>query len=72
MGTIVIDLRDTPTGKISPFSVYVALSRSRGRDSIRLLSDFDDQLFKTHPNADLAIEMQRLETLAARTRVQGQ
>jgi len=72
MGTIVIDLRDTPTGKISPFSAYVALSRSRGRDSIRLLSDFDDQLFKTHPNADLAIEMQRLETLAARTRVQGQ
>jgi ATP-dependent exoDNAse (exonuclease V) alpha subunit len=64
MGTVLIDLRDTPTGKISPFSAYVALSRSRGRDTIRLLSDFDDKLFKTHPNADLAIEMQRLESLA--------
>ena len=49
--------------------MYVALSRSRGREIIRLLIAFDEQLFKTHPNADLAIEMQRLETLAARTRV---
>ena len=64
MGPIIIDLRDPPTGKISPFSAYIALSRSRGRDTIRLLSDFDDKLFKTHPSADLAIEMQRLETLA--------
>jgi ATP-dependent exoDNAse (exonuclease V) alpha subunit len=67
MGPVVIDLRDTPTGKISPFSAYVALSRSRGRDSIRLLSDFDERLFKTHPSADLALEIQRLKTIAAKT-----
>jgi hypothetical protein len=47
MGAITIDLRDTPTGKISPFSAYVALSRSRGRKTIRLLSDFDKKLFKS-------------------------
>ncbi len=53
-------LRDTPMGKISPFSAYVALSRSRGRNTIRLLGDFDEQLFKRHPNQDLAVEMERL------------
>ena len=63
MAPIIIDLQDTPTGKFSPFSAY-ALSRSHGRDTIRLLSDFDDKLFKTHPSADLAIEMQRFEALA--------
>jgi ATP-dependent exoDNAse (exonuclease V) alpha subunit len=64
---LVVDLRNTPTGKISPFSAYVALSRSRGRGTIRLLSDFDDKLFQTHPNADLEAEMQRLQLIAART-----
>ena len=64
MGAVVIDLRHTPTGKISPFSAYVALSRGCGRKTIRLLSDFDEQLFKTHPCPDLAIEMQRLDGLA--------
>jgi hypothetical protein len=63
---LVADLRDTPTGKISSFSAYVTLSRSRGRDSIRLLSDFDEKLFRTHPSADLEAEMQRLSLLAAK------
>jgi len=35
-------------------------------ETIRLLSDFDDTLFRTHPNADLEAEMQRLSILAAR------
>ena len=63
--TLIADLRDTPTGKISSFSAYVTLSRSRGRDSIRVLSDFDDRLFRSHPNADLEAEMQRLTLLSA-------
>ena len=65
MGPILIDLRAPPTGQISPFSAYVALSRSRGRDNICLLTDFDNKLFTTHPDADLAIEMERLEALAS-------
>ena len=64
---VIIDLRNTPSGKISPFSVYVALSRSRGRKTIRLLTDFDENLLKTHPNQDLAIEMERLGLLGAKT-----
>jgi len=64
---VVIDLRDTPTGRISPFSVYVALSRSKGRETIRLLTDFNIELLKTHPNEDLAVEMERLGLLGAKT-----
>lgn len=30
----IIDLATPPTGKLTPFNAYVALSRSRGRDSI--------------------------------------
>jgi hypothetical protein len=68
---VVADLRNTPTGKISPFSTYVTLSRSRGRDTIRLLSDFDENLFKTHPDPDLEAEMQRLGLLAAKVNRYG-
>jgi hypothetical protein len=60
---VLVDIRNPPTGKLSPFSAYVALSRSKGRDSIRLLSDFDDGLFQTHPSLDLAVEMDRLRAL---------
>ena len=38
---VIIDIRKPPTRSLSAFSVYVALSRSRGRDTIRLLRDFD-------------------------------
>jgi ATP-dependent exoDNAse (exonuclease V) alpha subunit len=61
---VIIDLRSTPSRRISPFSAYEALSRSR---SIRLLSDFDEDLSKRHPNEDLAIEMERLGLLGAKT-----
>jgi ATP-dependent exoDNAse (exonuclease V) alpha subunit len=42
---MIIDIGKPPTRSLSPFSVYVALSRSRGRDTIRLLRDFDPNLF---------------------------
>jgi len=50
---VVADMRNTPTGKILPFSAYVTLSQSHGCNTIRLLSDFDERLFKTHPDPDL-------------------
>ena len=34
---IIIDIGKLPTGSLSPFLVYVVLSRSSGRDNIRLL-----------------------------------
>lgn len=60
---VIIDIGRPPSGSLSPFSVYVALSRSRGRDSIRLLRDFDDNLFQNHPSEDLRKEMARLKGL---------
>ena len=51
MKYIVVDLGRVPSGSLSPSSAYVALSWSRGRDSIRLLKDFDDKLFTTTPIA---------------------
>ena len=60
---VIIDIGKPPTGTLSPFSAYVALSRSRGRDTIRLLRDFDDNLFQNHPSDALRREMTRLEAL---------
>ncbi|KAJ7266935.1 hypothetical protein B0H12DRAFT_1200858 [Mycena haematopus] len=65
---VYIDLEPPPRGKLTPFSAYVALSRSRGRDHIRLLRGFDPDLFTTHPNLDLAVEDARLDRLTARTK----
>ena len=54
---LIANLANPPTGKLSPFSVYVTLSRCRGRDGIRLLRDFDEAIFLKHPNEDLKEEM---------------
>ena len=65
---VIIDIGKPPTGSLSPFSVYVALSRSRGRNTIRLLRDFDVNLFQNHPSEALRIEMKRLEDLNETTK----
>ena len=49
------DRGHTPSGELTPFNAYVALSRSRGRDSIRLLRYYDERLFTTHPNEHLTV-----------------
>lgn len=65
---VIIDIGKPPTGTLSLFSVYVALSRSRGRDTIRLLRDFDVNLFQNHPSEALRTEMNRLEKLNEATK----
>jgi hypothetical protein len=60
---MIIDIGRPPTESVSPFSVYVVLSRSRGRDTIRLLRDFDPNLFQNHPSEALRVEMKRLQQL---------
>jgi hypothetical protein len=50
------------------FNAYVALSRSQGRDTIRLLRDFENVLFTRHPSEDLREEEHRLENLAKETK----
>lgn len=56
----IIDIAMPPSGGLSPFNVYVALSRGHGRDNIRLLRDFDEKLLTTHPSEYLRIEDQRI------------
>ncbi|OAX35102.1 hypothetical protein K503DRAFT_773848, partial [Rhizopogon vinicolor AM-OR11-026] len=57
----IIDIGIPPTGGLTPFNVYVALSRSRGQDNIRLLRDFDEKrLLMMHPCEYLRIEDERL------------
>jgi ATP-dependent exoDNAse (exonuclease V) alpha subunit len=63
----IIDIGRPPTGALSPFSVYVALSRSRGRDTIRLPRDFDPNFFQNRSEA-LRYEMKRLERLNLATK----
>ncbi|KAJ2915818.1 hypothetical protein MD484_g4610, partial [Candolleomyces efflorescens] len=66
----IIDISKPPTGKgLTPFNAYVALSRGRGRNSIRLLRDFDEELFTHHPSEELREEMGRLENLDALTEI---
>ena len=65
---VIIDIGKPPTGSQSAFSVYVALSRSRGRDTIRLLRDFDVNLFQHHPSEALRLDMERLKRLNATTK----
>ena len=68
MECVIVDISKPPSGSLSPFSVYVALSRSRGRKTIRILRDFDPALFMHHPSEDLRTEMERLRHLDEKTR----
>jgi PIF1-like helicase len=68
MEYVIVDISRPPSGCLSPFSVYVALSRSRGRKTIRILRDFDPTLFMHHPSEDLRIDMMRLEQLDKQTK----
>ena len=65
---VVVDLAQPPTGALTPFNAYVALSRSSGRDTIRLIRDFNDALFTTPACSVLEAEDKRLEFLDQATR----
>ena len=49
---VIVDLGKTVQFALSPFNAYVALYRSKGRDTICLLWDFEDNLFTRHPWED--------------------
>ena len=68
MEYVIVDISKPPNGSLSPFSVYVALSQSRGRKTIRILRDFNPALFMHHPSEDLRKDMMRLEHLDQMTR----
>jgi len=52
---VIIDIGKPPTGSLLPFSIYV--------DTIRLLRDFDTNLFQNHPSEAFRREMKRLKHL---------
>lgn len=60
---VVVDIAKPPTGGLTLFNLYVALSRSSGRKTIRLLRDFDEQYFRQSHDTDLMQEDDRLEEL---------
>ena len=66
---VIINIGSPPTGTLSLFNLYVALSRSSGRASIRLLHDFDDKLFMASHNPALVDEDERLENLNIKTNI---
>ncbi|KAF8318911.1 uncharacterized protein EI90DRAFT_2941237, partial [Cantharellus anzutake] len=57
---VIIDLAPPPTGGLTPFNTYVALSRSSGRDTIRLLRAFNEGLFRQPASPILEVEDERL------------
>jgi len=65
---VIVDIGPTKKFPVDPFTAYVALSRSRGRDTIRLLRDFDDAIFTKHPSEDLHLEDERLKLLDGTTK----
>lgn len=68
--SVIVDIATPPpSGGLNLFNLYVALSRSPGRSQLRLLRDFDDNLFlKSHCN-ELLMEDDRLEAENNKTRI---
>lgn len=67
LGYAIVDIGPTRRFPVDPFAAYVALSRSRGRGTIRLLRHFDPGIFTQHPSEALRVEDGRLATLAKKT-----
>ncbi|KAF8816603.1 hypothetical protein BYT27DRAFT_7076813, partial [Phlegmacium glaucopus] len=61
MECVIVNISKPLSGRLLPFSIYVALSRSGGRRTIHILRDFDPALFMHHPSEDLKGDMARLE-----------
>jgi len=64
---VIVDISTPPSGQITAFNAYVALSRSKGRDTIRLLRGFDPSLFTTHASEFLRVEDERIDRLDRET-----
>jgi ATP-dependent exoDNAse (exonuclease V) alpha subunit len=61
---VLIDIGAPPFGRLTPFNIYVALSRGTSRENIRLLRDFDVTLLQQHPNEFLRLEDERLKKMS--------
>ena len=69
LGSGYVDIRKPPPPcNLDSFSAYVALLCSKGYETIRLLGNFDDNLFTKHPLEDLRQEDLRVTKLTASTK----
>ncbi|KAG8749296.1 hypothetical protein FRC12_013480 [Ceratobasidium sp. 428] len=58
----IVDIAPPPSGKkLTLYNIYVALSRSSGRDTVRLLCGFDEKLLMEPLDFDLLAEDHRLD-----------
>lgn len=64
---IIINIATPPTSGLNLFKMYVALSQIGGRDSIRLLQDFDVKSVMGCHHLALVEEDERLEVLNQQT-----
>jgi len=64
---VLFDISSPPTVHLTTFNAYVALSRSSGRDTIRLVRDFEDSLFTTPSCEILEAEDRKLVQLDQET-----
>jgi ATP-dependent exoDNAse (exonuclease V) alpha subunit len=69
MPIVLVDIQSPPEGPLSLFSLYVMLSRSSGRSTIRLLRNFDEKIFLQSHDLDLTAEDDRLMDLDEKTNV---
>jgi ATP-dependent exoDNAse (exonuclease V) alpha subunit len=60
---VIVDIGPPPYGRLTPFNIYVALSRGTGQETIRLLRDFDVSLLQQHPSEFLRLEDERLQKM---------
>ncbi|KAH9170427.1 hypothetical protein EDB89DRAFT_1853513 [Lactarius sanguifluus] len=64
---VIVDIGKPRSGSLTGFNAYVALSRSRSRDTIRLLENFNGRIFTVHPDELLRLEDERLAELETTT-----
>ena len=60
---VIVDIAAPPSGKLTIFNIYVTLSRSRGRQSIRILRAFNRETLFEPLDEALELEDARLERL---------
>jgi hypothetical protein len=68
MQPVIVDLGRTLTGKLNQFNAYVTMLHRTQHLNIRLLRDFDIDLFTMHPDQDLMESDMQLEVLNELTR----
>ncbi|KZT10005.1 uncharacterized protein LAESUDRAFT_694553 [Laetiporus sulphureus 93-53] len=65
---VIVDITTSPGGRMSLFNLYVALSRSSGRETICILRDFDEMTFFQPIDEMLMKEDGRQEELNVKTK----